>query len=89
VNPFFGSILAQVTYHYVPFYGPAPLWSNSAWPWLLLPLVIGVSVVYKAIRVESMRQLPRAAAGITAWIIFGMVAAAAVLAAIVKILQRA
>jgi hypothetical protein len=77
-----------MAYHYVPFYGPAPLWSNSAWPWLLLPLVIGVSIVYKAIRVDRMRDLPRAAAGIAAWIIFGMIAAAAALAAVVKIMQR-
>jgi hypothetical protein len=81
-------LLAQSAYHYVPFYGPIPLWSNSGWPWLLLPLVIGVSVVYKAIRVNNMRDLPRAAVGITIAIVLGMIAAAAALAVTVKILQR-
>jgi hypothetical protein len=82
------SLLAQTVYHYVPFYGPIPLWANWGWPWLLLPLVIGVSIVYKAIRVVDMRDLPKAAAGITIWIIVGMAAAAGLLAAIVKIMQR-
>jgi hypothetical protein len=88
VNPLPGFFLAQAAYHYVPFYGPLPLWSKWGWPWLLLPLVIGVSVVYKALRVPTMRDLPRAAAGITAWIILGMIAAAAALVLIVKVLQR-
>jgi hypothetical protein len=82
------ALLAQSAYHYVPFYGPIPLWSNWGWPWLLLPLVIGVSVVYKAIRVNNMRDLPRAAVGITIAIVLGMIAAAAALAVTVKILQR-
>jgi hypothetical protein len=80
--------LAQTAYHYVPFYGPIPLWSNAGWPWLLLPLVIGVSVVYKSIRVREMRDLPRAAASVAIWIIVGMAAAAVALAVTVKIMQR-
>ena len=73
---------------YTPFLDPIPIWSNKVWPWLLLPLAIAVSVVYKSIKCGSMRRVPREAAGIAMWIVLGMVAAAAVLAALVHGLER-
>ena len=73
---------------YTPFLDPIPIWSNKVWPWLLLPLAIAVSVVYKSIKCGSMRQVPREAAGIAVWIVLGMVAAAAALAALVHGLER-
>lgn len=73
---------------YTPFLDPIPIWSNMVWPWLLLPLAIAVSLVYKSIKCGSMRQVPREAAVIAVWIVLGMVAAAAALAALVHGLER-
>ena len=68
------------------FIKPLPVWDY--WPWLLLPLVVGVAIVYKSIKCYSMKQVPREATVITFWILGGMALAAAVLAGIVKVLER-
>lgn len=70
-----------------PFLDPIPIWANSVWPWLLLPLAIAVSLVYKSVKCRTMRQVPREAAVIAFWIVFGMIAAAVVLAGVVKALE--
>ena len=70
-----------------PFLDPIPVWSNAAWPWLLIPLSAAVSVVYKTVKCRTMRQVPREAAVITLWIILGMVAAAVALALIVEAVE--
>jgi len=54
---------------------------------LLLPLCLAISIVYKAIRCESMRRVPREAIGLFVFIIVVMVAAAGALAALVNILE--
>lgn len=81
-------LLAQTavqTAGYRPFLDPLwGAWSNGVWPFLLIPLCVAVSVVYKSIKCRSMRDVPRQAASITVWIILGMIFAGAVLAAIVK-----
>ena len=77
-------ILAQFVYR--PFISPLPIWNY--WWVLLFPLTIGVSVVYKAIKMPSMKDVPREAAVIAMWILLGMAAAAAVLSGVVKVLQR-
>jgi hypothetical protein len=68
---------------YRPFITPLPVWDY--WIWLLIPLCLGVSIVYKAIRVEHIRDVPRQALIITLWILGGMAAAAVVLAIVVQI----
>jgi hypothetical protein len=73
---------------YRPFLDPLPAWQNSRWPWLLIPLCIAVSVVYKCARCKSMKEVPRETASITVTIIVCMVAAAAVLAVIVRGLEH-
>ena len=74
---------------YRPFLDPIPyLWSDAVWPWLLIPLCVAVSVVYKSIKCRSMKEVPREAAVITLWIIFGMIGAAIVLAVVVRALER-
>ncbi len=73
---------------YRPFLDPLPLWDNAAWPWLLLPLTLAVSLVYKSIRCRSMKDVPRETVHITVTIIVGMVAAALVLALLVRGLER-
>lgn len=70
---------------YTPFIQPAPVWDY--WAWLLIPLVIGVSIVYKTIRCKTLREVPREAATITFWILASLAAAGALLAAVVKILE--
>jgi hypothetical protein len=66
------------------FLDPLPVWDN--WPWLLIPLTIGVSIVYKSIKCKSMATVPREAAGITFWILGGMMLAAGVLWGVVEFL---
>ena len=65
---------------------PLPVWDY--WPWLLIPLSIGVSIVYKSIKCKSMSTVPRQAAAITLVILLGMVGAAAVLWGVVEIVSR-
>lgn len=55
-----------------PFLQPAP--NAQHWWWLLLiPMSIGVSLAYKAIRVENLNQLPRETLRMAAQIVFGMI----------------
>jgi hypothetical protein len=70
------------------FLDPLPLWQDSRWPWLALPLCYGVALVYKSIRCKTMRDAVREAASITFMIILGMSAAAVVLALIVRGLEH-
>jgi hypothetical protein len=78
------ALLALYELRYV-FVQPLPL--ADVWYVLLLPLTIGVSVVYKSIRCHSMRDVPREAASITLWILLGMGAAAVVLVALIRSLE--
>lgn len=72
---------------YTPFLDPIPIWSNAVWPWLLLPLTLAVSLVYKSVKCRTMRQVPREAAVIAVWIILGMIIAAVVLAGLVRAME--
>ena len=79
----------RIEYHYTkPFLQPLPVWDDGQWPWLLVPLCVGVAVVYKSIKCRYVRQIPREAGVLSVWILLGMTAAAAVLAVIVKWLER-
>jgi hypothetical protein len=60
---------------FAPFLQPLPLWNY--WAWLLIPLCIAVSVVYKTIKCRHVHQIPREAAAITMWIILAMIGVAA------------
>lgn len=74
-------------YHYQrPFLQPLPVWNY--WPWLLLPLCIGVAIVYKSIKCRRMKQVPREAAVLTMWILAGMIGAAAALLILVRVIER-
>jgi hypothetical protein len=78
-------LLAAEKYSYAPFVKPAPLWNT--WYLLALPLCLGIAIVYKSVRCESMRQVPRQAAILFGFIIAVMIAAAGVLAALVTALE--
>ena len=67
---------------YTPFVSPLPVWDY--WPVLLIPLCVAIAVVYKAIRCESMTQVPWQSFVITLWILGGIAAAAVVLSVIVR-----
>jgi hypothetical protein len=69
---------------YTPFMQPLKVWDY--WPWLLLPLCLGVSIVYKSVREESMSRVPAEALKATFWIVAGMAAAAAGLFLMVRYL---
>jgi hypothetical protein len=72
---------------YRPFVSPVPIW--NVWPVLLVPLCVAVAVVYKSIKCNTMREVPRQALSITLWIIGGMIAAGAVLAGLVRLVEIA
>jgi hypothetical protein len=71
---------------YRPFVNPLPLWDY--WYVLLVPLCLGISIVYKAIKCHSMRQVPREAGEIFVTILVGMVLAAGGLMGLLWIVQR-
>jgi hypothetical protein len=71
---------------YQPFLDPLPIWDY--WPWLLIPLAIGISIVYKSIKCKSMSTVPREASAIALWIIGGMVFAGAVLWGVVEVVSH-
>lgn len=71
---------------YRPFLDPLPVWDYCYL--LALPLTVGVAVVYKSIRCETMRRVPLEAAKATLYILVGMSVAAAVLLGVVGWLER-
>jgi hypothetical protein len=72
--------------NYTPFIDPMPI--HDWWFWLLVPLCLLFSIVYKAVKCESVRQVPREALSITLVILVGMAAAAVVLTVVVKVQER-
>ncbi len=56
-----------------------PVRIGAMWYWLVVPLAVAIAVVYKALKAPAVRQVPVAAAGLTATILVGMAAAAAAL----------
>lgn len=69
-----------------PFWQPLPVWDY--WYLLLLPLCLGISIVYKSIKVRTMRQMPREAGVIFVMIILGMALAAAALLVLTRVMER-
>jgi hypothetical protein len=68
---------ASVKYEYKPFLTPLPVWDH--WVWLIVPLCVGVSVVYKSAKCWKMTEVPRESMKITFYILGAMVMAAAVI----------
>ena len=69
-----------------PFWQPLPVWDY--WYLLLVPLCLGVSIVYKSIKCHRMSQVPREAGVIFLMILAGMVFAAAALMALVRVMEK-
>ena len=64
------------------FLNPIPHLSQAAALWLVLPLCASVAVVYKAIRVPNLRDLPREVAGLILYMAVGLAVGGAALWAI-------
>lgn len=79
-------MIALLADHAPLFIRPLPVW--NVWWLLMLPLCVGVAIVYKSIKCNSMKSVPREATVIAVWIILGMAAAAAVLAALMHFIER-
>ena len=60
---------------YRPFLDPLPAW--GVWYLLALPLIAGVSVVYKSIRSRAMKNIVWESTRTFLWIVFGLCGAAA------------
>jgi hypothetical protein len=58
----------------IPFLSPVTY--DSSRLWMLLPLTLIISVVYKAIKLDDLKALPMAAFFLWLTIVFGMVAVA-------------
>jgi hypothetical protein len=68
---------------FIPFYDPLPaLFPNldEYWLWLVVPLVVAISLVYKGTRIEHLRRLPWEATIMSVQILMLMVVAAILLA---------
>lgn len=52
---------------------------DDYWLWLVVPLVLAISVVYKGTRVDRLNKLPREAAVMSAQILLLMIVGAVVL----------
>ncbi|HSI35478.1 MAG TPA: hypothetical protein VK986_17990 [Tepidisphaeraceae bacterium] len=70
---------------YTPFWNPLPVWDY--WYTLLIPLSLGISIVYKSVKCHHMRQVPREATIIFLTILIGMIAAAAALMGLTRLLE--
>ncbi len=69
---------------YRPFLDPLPL--DTYWLLLLPPLAIGIALVYKTIKLDDLKQLPREAAFLAAQIVAFMALAAVALWLLTEIL---
>jgi hypothetical protein len=69
-----------------PFWQPLPIWDY--WYLLLVPLCLGVSIVYKSIKCHRMRQVPREAGVIFLMILAGMALAAGLLLGLVRVMEK-
>lgn len=77
---------ADSAYRYThPFVQPLPVWDH--WVWLLIPLTVGIAVVYKAVKCSKVGEVPRAAAVMALWILLAFSLAAAGLSAFVRVMQ--
>jgi hypothetical protein len=67
---------------YRPFLDPLPAW--DVWYLLALPLIAGVSVVYKSIRSRAMKNIAWESTRTFLWIVVGLTGAALLLLLIVR-----
>jgi len=78
--------MGSVTFMLATWWFHAPLSLDRYWLWLLLPLIASVAIVYKAIKFEDLRQLPKQATYLFVQILVFMALAAALLWLIVELI---
>jgi hypothetical protein len=74
---------------YIPFVHPLNILLEGAQDWwylLLVPLAFGISVIYKAMRVEDLSSFWRQVAVMTVQIVLGMIGLAIVLIIFVQVI---
>ena len=60
---------------YVPFIDPIdPVRADHLWYLILIPMALGVSIAYKAVRVPDLKDMPRQVAIMTVQIVVTMIA---------------
>ena len=72
-------IFVLLSTEWQPFLTPLDLHSPVAALWAMIPLVLGICVFYKAIKVQDMNQLPVAAPVLRGKVFVAMAGAAIVL----------
>lgn len=60
-----------------PLLDPLPV--DIYWMWLMIPLVVGIAIVYKALKVDDLAALPSQALVLATQLVLLMAAAAAML----------
>ncbi len=56
------------------FYNPIALPSDSTLLWLLLPVMAGVAIIYKAVRTKQIKKLPLEILVLMVYIVIGLFA---------------
>ena len=64
--------MTALTLAYRPFIDPIN--AHHWWYLLLIPMALGISVAYKAVRVPDLKEFPRAVAVMTVQIVVAMIA---------------
>ena len=75
-------MISSTVLAFTPFFDPLPALFpglDEYWLFLVIPLVVAISLVYKATRMKELRGLPKEAAIMSTQILVMMVVAAAVL----------
>jgi len=67
--------LASLGLAWTPFLQPVPL--DDHWLWLVAPIVVAISVTYKTIKIDDLRNLPKQSAMLAGQIFVFMALAAA------------
>lgn len=73
------------TMAWTPILDPLP--AHGWWLWLIVPLVVGVSFAYKAVRVPEVRELPRATLVMSAQVLGGIALVALGMYLVIEVLM--
>jgi len=77
------TLLTTAPLAWTPFLDPLPL--SGVWMWLAIPLAAAIAVVYKALKLPDLRDVPAEAARLTFVILIALLAAAVGLWALTEI----
>ena len=77
------ALLPALTLAWRPFLEPLPL--SDQWMWLIIPLAFVIALVYRTLKLPDLARLPMQTLRLTVMILLFMVAAAAILFTVVRI----